>query len=148
VFHNREYLVAIRALDDVVALHTLHFADELVEPGTLDVPRAQRAPSQREVKMAGQLVESLHPTFKPAEFSDSYRERVQQLIEAKAPGETPEIKPESPRGQDVDLMGALEASLGQFVDLDDVDPILYDHPYWLLFGGGRQVREVVRGTNP
>jgi DNA end-binding protein Ku len=111
VFHNREYLVAIRALDDVVALHTLHFADELVEPGTLDVPRAQRAPSQREVKLAGQLVESLHATFKPAEFSDSYRERVQQLIEAKARGETPEIKPESPRGQDVDLMGALEASL-------------------------------------
>jgi DNA end-binding protein Ku len=75
------------------------------------VPRAKRAPKQREVEMAGRLVESLHASFDPKEFSDSYRERVRQLIEAKARGETPEIEPEQPRDQDVDLMGALEASL-------------------------------------
>jgi DNA end-binding protein Ku len=60
VFHNREYLVAIRALDDVVALHTMRFADELVDPAKLDVPRAKRAPNRREVEMAGPLVESAH----------------------------------------------------------------------------------------
>jgi DNA end-binding protein Ku len=111
VFHNREYLIAIRALDDVIALHTLRFADELVDPAKLDVPRAKRAPNRREVEMAGRLVESLHAPFEPQDFSDSYRERVQQLIEAKARGETPEVEPPPSRGQDVDLMGALEASL-------------------------------------
>jgi DNA end-binding protein Ku len=111
VFHNREYLVAIRALDDVVALHTMRFADELVDPAKLDVPRAKRAPNRREVEMAGRLVESLHASFEPEDFSDSYRERVQQLIEAKARGETPEIEQPPPRAQDADLMGALEASL-------------------------------------
>src|SRR3954451_3647416 len=29
-FHDREYLVALRALDDTLALHTLRFADEVV----------------------------------------------------------------------------------------------------------------------
>jgi DNA end-binding protein Ku len=111
VFHNREYLVAIRALDDVVALHTMRFADELVDPAKLDVPRAKRAPNRREVEMAGRLVESLHASFEPEDFSDSYRERVQQLIEAKARGETPEIEQPPRRAQDADLMGALEASL-------------------------------------
>ena len=111
VFHNREYLVAIRALDDILALQTMRFADELVDPAKLDVPRAKRAPNQKEVKMARRLVESLHAPFKPDAFSDSYRERVQQLIEAKARGETPEIEQPPPRDQDVDLMGALEASL-------------------------------------
>ncbi|MFZ0386071.1 MAG: Ku protein [Solirubrobacteraceae bacterium] len=112
VFHNREYLVAIRALDDVIALHTMRFADELVDPAKLDVPRAKRAPNRREVEMAGRLVESLHAAFQPEEFSDSYRERVRRLIEAKARGETPELEPEAPRAPDeVDLMGALEASL-------------------------------------
>ena len=111
VFHNREYLVAIRALDDVLVLHTMRFADELVDPAKLDVPRAKRAPNRREVEMARRLVESLHAPFDPDDFSDDYRERVQQLIEAKARGETPEIEPEPPRDQDVDLMGALEASL-------------------------------------
>jgi DNA end-binding protein Ku len=111
VFHNREYLVAIRAVDDVLALHTMRFADELVDPAKLDVSRAKRAPNKREVEMAGRLVESLHARFKPEDFSDSYTERVQQLIEAKARGETPEIEQPPPRDQDVDLMGALEASL-------------------------------------
>jgi DNA end-binding protein Ku len=111
VFHNREYLVAIRALDDVLVLHTMRFADELVDPGKLDVPRAKRAPNKREVEMAGRLVDSLHAPFKPEDFSDSYTERVQQLIEAKARGESPKVKPPPKRDRDVDLMGALEASL-------------------------------------
>jgi len=111
VFHNREYLVAIRAVDDVVALHTMRFADELVDPAKLDVPRAKRAPNRREVEMAGRLVESLHASFESEDFSDSYRERVRQLIEAKARGETPEIEQPPPGAQDADLMGALEASL-------------------------------------
>ena len=41
VFHNREYLVAIRPLDGVLALHTMRFADELVELGDLDVPEPE-----------------------------------------------------------------------------------------------------------
>ena len=112
VFHNREYLVAIRALDEVVALHTMRFADELVDPAKLELPRAKRAPGGREVEMAQRLVDSLQARFEPTEFSDSYREQVAALIEAKARGETPDIEPEQPRGpDDVDLMGALEASL-------------------------------------
>jgi DNA end-binding protein Ku len=111
VFHNREYLVAIRVIDDVIALHTMRFADELVDPKQLDVSRAKQSPRQREVEMAGRLVESLHAPFDPDGFSDSYRERVRQLIEAKARGETPEIEPERARERDVDLISALEASL-------------------------------------
>ena len=38
-FHNREYLVAIRPLDDLLGLHTMRFADELVSP---DARRAYR----------------------------------------------------------------------------------------------------------
>ncbi len=91
VFHNREYLVAVRPLDGVLALHTMHFADELVDAGTLDIPEPSRAPSAREVEMAGKLVESLHAEFKPEAFEDRYRDRVLELIAAKARGEEPEI---------------------------------------------------------
>src|SRR5581483_11123831 len=31
VFHNREYLVAVRAVEEVIALHTMRFAAELVD---------------------------------------------------------------------------------------------------------------------
>jgi DNA end-binding protein Ku len=61
--------------------------------------------------MARRLVDSLHAEFDPSDFSDSYRERVLALIDAKARGETPEIAPEKPRDQGSDLAAALEASL-------------------------------------
>ncbi|HEX3975220.1 MAG TPA: Ku protein [Solirubrobacteraceae bacterium] len=111
VFHNREYLVAVRPLDDVLALHTMRFADELVDADSLDLPSPSRKPSRREVKMAGTLVDSLSAPFDPGKFEDSYRERVLDLIAAKGRGEEPEL-PEAPEpADDTDLMAALTASL-------------------------------------
>jgi DNA end-binding protein Ku len=111
VFHNREYLVTVRPLDGVLALHTMRFADELVDPGDLDISKPSRAPSKREIEMAGKLVDSLHGRFDPEAFHDSYRERVLKLIETKASGKEPEL-PEVEEEQDsTDLAAALEASL-------------------------------------
>jgi DNA end-binding protein Ku len=112
VFHNREYLVAVRPSDGVLALHTMRFADELVDPGSLEVPEPSRAPGKREIDMAGQLVESLHDRFKPDAFTDSHREQLLELIKRKANGEEIEIPERADPEQSDDLMAALEASLG------------------------------------
>jgi len=113
VFHNREYLVAVRAGDDVLVLHTMRFADELVGVDKLDIAAPSRKPSKRELDMAEQLVDSLRKQFRPASFKDSYRDRVAELIKLKAEGgevELPELeKVEAPD----DLLAALEASLGK-----------------------------------
>jgi DNA end-binding protein Ku len=111
VFHNREYLVAVRTLDRILALHTMRFAAELVDPAKLDVPAPSRKPAKREVDMAGALVDTLHDDFEPERFSDSYRERVLALIEAKAKGEEPDIPEPEPDSDSGDLLAALEASL-------------------------------------
>jgi DNA end-binding protein Ku len=113
VFHNREYLVVVRSLDGVLALHTVRFADELVDPGSLDVEEPSRPPTRREIEMAGQLVDSLQASFRPASFKDSYRERVLDLIARKAKGEALDLQaPEEPEPTP-DLIAALEASLGK-----------------------------------
>jgi DNA end-binding protein Ku len=111
VFHNREYMAAVRAHDDVLTLQTMRFADELVSADDLDLPSPSRKPAPREVKMAGTLVDTLSDTFDPGRFEDSYRERVLELIQAKARGEEPEL-PEAPEAAgELDLAAALEASL-------------------------------------
>jgi DNA end-binding protein Ku len=111
VFHNREYLVSVRAGDDVLVLHTMRFADELVSTDKLDIPEPSRKPSDRELEMAEQLVDSLSQRFRPSAFKDDYRDRVAKLIESKAKGEEIELAPrEKPQATD-DLMAALEASL-------------------------------------
>jgi DNA end-binding protein Ku len=111
VFHNREYLVAVRPLDGVLALHTMRFADELVDSKEFDVPTASRTPASREIEMAGKLVESLHANFEPHDFEDTYRARVLELIERKARGEAPTAPEVQPAAEQPDLMAALEASL-------------------------------------
>jgi DNA end-binding protein Ku len=111
VFHNREYLVCIRPLEDVLALHTMRFHDELVPAKDLELPKAGKKPSDKEVQMAGKLVEGLHETFQAEKFEDTYRERVLALIDAKAKGKEPEL-PHPDEGSEPDnLMAALEASL-------------------------------------
>jgi DNA end-binding protein Ku len=111
VFHNREYLVAVRPRAPELVLHTMRFAQELIDADTLDLPSPSRAPGKREIDMAGTLVDTLHGRFQPQQFENGYRERVLALIEAKANGEEPELPEPTENGAAPDLMAALEASL-------------------------------------
>ena len=43
--------------------------------------------SERELKMAQQLIDSLSSEFEPDKYRDEYREKVLELIERKAAGE-------------------------------------------------------------
>jgi DNA end-binding protein Ku len=111
VFHNRERTVIVRAAGEVMAMHTMRFADELVDPGDLDLPRAGRKPSKREIDMASALVDGLHVAFDPEDYEDSYRQAVLEVVERKAAGrniEPPDEEPDEPAG---DLLAALEASV-------------------------------------
>jgi DNA end-binding protein Ku len=110
-FHDREYVVAIRSLDGVLALHTLHFADEIVDPGEIDVQAPSKGPSEREVTMARKLLETLHERFRPERYEDEYRRAVLEMIERKARGEEI-VAPQEPEPEEHDdLAAALEASL-------------------------------------
>jgi DNA end-binding protein Ku len=110
-FHDREYLTAVRARDGVLVLHTLRFADELVDAGAIDVATPSRGPGDREVKMAAQLIDTLHEKFKPDKYEDEYRAAVLEVIERKAKGEEIVIADEPEADSAPDLMATLKASL-------------------------------------
>jgi DNA end-binding protein Ku len=111
VFHNRERTVIVRAAGEVMAMHTMRFAGELVDPEDVELPRVQRKPAKREIDMAAALVDGLHVEFDPADYEDTYRQAVLDVVERKAAGrniEPPEEPPEEPEG---DLLASLEASV-------------------------------------
>jgi DNA end-binding protein Ku len=110
-FHDREYLVAIRALDDVIALHTLRFHDELVDAGDLGIEAPGKAPTKREVDMAGRLVSSNDASFDPTDYEDSYRDAVLDLIKRKAKGEEIDLAEQEEPEHGDDLLAALKASI-------------------------------------
>ncbi len=109
-FHNREYLVAIRARGDRLYLHTLRFADEIVGPGEVDIP-AGKDPTRKEVDLARKLVSGLTEDFEPGDYEDEYRQEVMELIERKAAGKKPPRKRGRKKKESADLTAALEESL-------------------------------------
>jgi DNA end-binding protein Ku len=111
VFHNRERTVVLRPLEDALAIHTMRFADELVDPEEFELARVQRKPSDREIKMAAALVEGLHTKFDPTDYEDQYREAVLEVIRRKAAGKNIEPPEDVETEPADDLLAALEASL-------------------------------------
>ena len=114
VMRNKEYLVAIRASDDLLLLSTMNYADEVADPADLDAPDNLHEVdvSEREVAMAEQLIDSLVAEFDPTAYEDTYQQRVVEFLEAKAQGQKVDVTPpERDTGGVVDLMSALEASL-------------------------------------
>jgi DNA end-binding protein Ku len=111
VFHDRERTVAIRISGRALALNTLRYADDLVDPAGFDLARVSKKPSSREIEMASKLVESLHVKFKPSDYEDEYRDAVLDVVKAKAEGRN--IAPPEPEEteDDSDLLASLEASL-------------------------------------
>lgn len=118
VMRNKEYLAAIRARDDLLLLSTMNYADEVADPADVrgDLLDTDVELQERELDMAGRLVDSLTTGFDPTAYHDEYQDRVMELIEAKANGEEIEVAaPESEPGGVIDLMAALEQSLQRSV---------------------------------
>jgi DNA end-binding protein Ku len=114
VLRSKEHLVAIRPRDGVLTMETLLFADEVIDPDSLEeAPVDGEVKIQkREVEMAKQLIDSLSGDFEPEKYRDEYRDRVLELIERKAEGQEISVEPAPEQPKEVpDLMAALEASI-------------------------------------
>jgi len=116
VIRQKESLVAIRPMGDVLGMATMLFADEVVEPSTIEDLAGLDAieTTAKELTIAKQLVDSLAGEFDPTKYRDTYRDEVMAMIERKASGE--QII-EAPGGDEdeneapADLMAALKASI-------------------------------------
>jgi DNA end-binding protein Ku len=114
VIRSKQQLCALRPTGQVLALTTMLFGDEVLPADRLDeLDAIADAPaSERELRMAEQLIASLSAEFEPEKFRDEYRDRVLELIEAKAAGQPIEAPaPVEEPAAAPDLMAALEASL-------------------------------------
>jgi DNA end-binding protein Ku len=112
VMRTKQYLAAIRARGDVLVLETMYFPDEVRDPKDVPHVPGKAKLSDKELKIADQLVRSLTTDWEPEKYHDTYRERVLELIKRKAEGEEIVVEKRKPEATDVvDLMAALEASL-------------------------------------
>lgn len=111
VMREKEHLVAVRPVGEVLAMSTLVYHDELVDQADLEIPEPAAKPSEKELAMAQQLIDALSGDFDPEKYRDEHRERLMALIEEKAQGHEIKAPPRKEPAKAKDLADALAASL-------------------------------------
>jgi DNA end-binding protein Ku len=110
---GKQYLVMLRPAGDNLVMQQLLYADEVRSISEVPVDKAQVAES--EMKLARMLVkEAAVDTFKPAQYEDEVKKRIQEALDRKVKGKEFSVAPVAEQGGEiVDLMEALKASLGR-----------------------------------
>ena len=112
----KQYVVQVRPTDEGLVLQQLLYAEEVrsfkelnIEPVTVSGP---------ELQLALQLIEQIsEPAYDPTQFKDEEKQRVLDAIDSKIAGQevvaSSHAEDEPVSGQVIDLMAALQASLGK-----------------------------------
>lgn len=108
---GRERLGMLRVVDDVIAMHGLLWPDEIRAPEGV-APDSDVSVRDAELDLADALMDTLGEVDMDS-LHDDYREAVEELIAAKASGESvrPAETEEAGGGKVIDLIAALESSV-------------------------------------
>ncbi|RYZ27852.1 MAG: Ku protein [Propionibacteriaceae bacterium] len=107
---SREALALVRPRDGLLVMHTMLWPDELRD-GQFAAPPETVSVSDAEVTMAQSFIEALSGDFAPEEYTDAYREALEEVVRSKAAGVPVPEQSEAPQEAEVvDLVAALRAS--------------------------------------
>ena len=114
VISNREHLASVKPDGLFLILELMHFAHEILSPEILNNKPAAGI-TDKEVKMAHALIESMSVPWEPEKYRDEYRTAVLEMIEQKAQKKEIAGKPApAPRTTNVvDLVKVLQESLNR-----------------------------------
>lgn len=112
VMRNKSYVGALHLYEGYPMLMSLHHSEEIIPAESLKPPKGP-ALDQRELGLARQLIEMLDADFQPQEYHDEFRERVLEMVAAKAQGKPLRKPAAKPRAPVADISHALEASIQQ-----------------------------------
>ncbi len=111
---NKESLAVVRVLDELLALETMFFADEVKSTQELHLADLGEKIEigSKEKEMATEIINNLTAHFEPEKYENRYREELMKIIRNKIEGqevEAPAVEPAEKKV--VDLMDKLKASV-------------------------------------
>ncbi len=126
----REVVVQVRAVEDGLVLQQLLYADEVRSLKDLEIEKV--SVSKAEIALALQLIEqNAQDEYDPTQFEDEEKKRVLAAIDRKIAGQqivaSAHAVDAPAAGQVIDLMAALQASLGK-KPTKDAKPAKDDQP--------------------
>lgn len=111
VLRSRQALGVLRVYGDSLALETMFYPDEVRPTTGLPAWNRDLKMQENELQMARQLIENLTAPFSPEKYTDEYRKALLEIIEGKIKGEEVFIAPSPEKGEVIDLVEALKASV-------------------------------------
>jgi DNA end-binding protein Ku len=111
---GKNYLVLLRPFREGLVMQQLRYAEEV--RGFDEVPLGEGEVKPAELQLARQLIDQIAADdFKPETYRDDSRDQMREILRKKVEGEeiVSAAPAEPPRGQIIDLMQALKASLAQ-----------------------------------
>lgn len=122
VLRTRQHLCAVTVEGDAIVLATLRFDDELRDAADVETlaEAGEVKATKKELDLAEKLIETLGGAWKPAQYHDDYQEALKAYIADKiekgkvdeVPDVDEERAPAAKGGEVVDLVAALQKSLG------------------------------------
>lgn len=106
---SKERLCALRALEGTLMMSTLLYPDEVRVERNKPLPDV--VISDKELAMAGSLIDLMAEDFDPSKYKDDYRESLMQMIEAKLEGKQVVVAEAAPQANVLELMDALRVSM-------------------------------------
>ena len=109
---TKEYPALLHTYKDALVLTTLRYAYDVVNPQDFEDLKKLKEPDKTELDLAVKIVTDLSGEFDITEFEDSYRKRVEALLEQKLKGEIIQVE-KPPEVEAKGLMVALRETLKQ-----------------------------------
>jgi DNA end-binding protein Ku len=114
VIKTRQYLAAVKPNENGLLLELMHFANELVDAGGLQLP-GKTDISKGELEMAKTLISQMTKPWRPEKYEDDYKSALLELIDKKIKtgGKAPQPGKNKvrPTTNVIDLMDVLRQSL-------------------------------------
>jgi DNA end-binding protein Ku len=107
-FQYREHLCSLRPLDQIMALHSIHYKSEIRSREQYEISETKT--TRTEIDMAISLIKAMTKSFKPEDYEDEYEIALKKLIDARAKGEKI-VAPSVAKVEMADLMAALRQSI-------------------------------------
>jgi DNA end-binding protein Ku len=114
VISNREHLAAVKPDGLFLILELMHFASEILSAEILKNGSAT-AVTDKELKMAQALIDSMSVSWEPEKYRDEYRTALMEIIEQKAKNKqvAAKVMPAPTPTNVVDLVKVLQDSLNR-----------------------------------
>lgn len=117
VIRTRQHMAAVYPYDAALVVHLLRYVHELKKPEDLGIPdekETKKLIRPQELAMAEQLMKTMSSSWKPEEFTDTYRQDLLKLLKQRAKRGKTTAPPEAEEKADtkvLDLMAALKQSV-------------------------------------